>query len=234
MSVTATLASIPEREANLHTVVECLLPQVDRLAVYLNGYGPVPRWLRRDRVLVHQSEHEEAGDLGDAGKFFAVPPPGYHLVCDDDLVYPPDYAARMIGGVERYGRRAVVTLHGKRFDRMPAGSYYRGWSSNYRCLDEVREDVPVHVPGTGCMAYHTSAVRFAREDFPRPNMADIWVARKCQAEAVPVFCLAHGAGWLRQLPTTSTIFRSFQGRDAYQTEIVNAISWRDHACASPS
>ena len=110
--IRASLASIPARRDSLRRVVESLLPQVDRLGVYLNGYGDVPEFLADDRIDVARSE--DHGDLGDAGKMFWAAEPGvdYHLACDDDILYPADYVARMVAEVDRYGRRALVGCHG--------------------------------------------------------------------------------------------------------------------------
>src|SRR5262249_21870958 len=87
--VTASLASVPGRAEPLQAVVAALLPQVDALNVYLNGYEETPPFLDDDRIVVaHSREH---GDRGDAGKFFwAGEVDGYHLLCDDDMGYPAD------------------------------------------------------------------------------------------------------------------------------------------------
>jgi len=69
--VTASLASIPQREAGLRKVVQSIAPQVDALCVYLNGYAAVPKWLSGlANVAIFRSQ--EHGDIGDAGKFFPI------------------------------------------------------------------------------------------------------------------------------------------------------------------
>jgi len=86
--VTASLASIPSREAQLEVVVRQMLPQVGKLNVYLNGYEKVPRFLKHDRIVVRQSQTCEFGDQGDAGKFYwADDVEGYHFTIDDDLKF---------------------------------------------------------------------------------------------------------------------------------------------------
>ena len=121
--IRASLASIPERERSLQQTVASLLPQVDRLGVYLNGYDSVPDFLHDPRIDVARSE--ETGDRGDAGKFFWSDAGDfdYHLACDDDLLYPPDFAATMVAACDRHGRRALVGLHGALMREKPAGYY---------------------------------------------------------------------------------------------------------------
>jgi FkbM family methyltransferase len=195
--VTASLASVPARERALARVVGALLPQVDSLRVYLNGYVTTPAFLDDPRIVVaHSSDH---GDRGDAGKFFwAGEVDGYHLHCDDDIEYPPDYVAELIAGIERYGRGAVVGFHGATLPERVV-TYYRS-RRPFPCSQALGADTPVHVLGTGVAGYHSSAIRVAPADFRSPNMADIWFALLGQRQQVPFVCLAHRQGWLREQP----------------------------------
>ena len=202
-----------------------------------------------------QADHIIVGTdnrLGDATKFkpfFATPYPlvddpmkaedygmrtryeGYFLTCDDDLIYPPDYVERMIEGIERYNREAVVSFHGKRVDKIGT-PWYRFSGLRARCLGEVSGDMRIHVPGTGCMGWHSSTVRFIQEDFPEPNMADIWAAKKLQEAGVPCYVLAHDEGWIRHtkhIPMDDTLWRTNKANDdktQYMTEVFNGVKWQ--------
>ena len=50
--ITESLASIPTREWVLEKVVQRLLPQVDALNVFLNGWDHVPAFLQMDGICV--------------------------------------------------------------------------------------------------------------------------------------------------------------------------------------
>ena len=195
--VFASLATIPSRLDGLQRVVEALLPQVDGLGVYLNEYDRVPSFLDRREIVVERSE--DSGVRGDAGKFFwAGTRVGYHLVCDDDIAYPPDYVDRLVEGIERYGRRAVVGFHGCVL-RMPVADYH----SSRRLLhfsQALANDAPVHVLGTGVAGYHASAIDVWPKDFLAPNMADIWLALLGQHQRVPFVCLRRPKNWLSEFP----------------------------------
>lgn len=194
--VFASLASIPRRERGLRHVVGRLLAQVDTLGVYLNGYERVPPFLDDARIEVVRSQ--DHGDRGDAGKFcWAGSTSGYHLVCDDDIDYPPDYVARLVAGIERHRRRAVVGFHGRVMSDEIV-DYHR----SRRLLHFARalgSDTPVHVLGTGVCGYHAAAIRVDPTDFAAPNMADVWFALLGQRQRVPFVCLQREDGWLREL-----------------------------------
>jgi GT2 family glycosyltransferase/SAM-dependent methyltransferase len=194
----ASLASIPGREKTLRQVVRSLLPQVDQVNVYLNGYSRIPEFLRRPKIRVVRSQDTPFGDRGDAGKMYWVDgAKGYYLSCDDDILYPPDYVKQMIAGIERHGRRAVVSFHGSILHH-PFKDYITTRTS-LRCLRPLRVDTPAHVLGTGVMGFHTSTLRVSREDFRAPNMADIWMGVLGQQQRVPFVGLRHKGGWLAEV-----------------------------------
>ena len=222
--VMASLASIPSREGNLRRVVETLLPQVDRLNVYLNGYEVVPDFLDDRKIVIARSQ--DLGDRGDAGKFFWITrrgglgPPGargYHFTCDDDILYAPDHVQFMIQAIERYDRRAIVSLHGARL-RFPVRSYYRD-RVLFHCGAVIENDVVVHVGGTGVMAFHADTIRLREDDFSKPNMADIWMAVAARKQGVPIVVAAHGKERLEILPCEETIYdrNGAPGADEHMT-----------------
>ena len=191
--VTASLASIPGRAATLKNVIRRLLPQVDRLNVYLNGYADVPTFLHHPKIEFARSQ--DHGDRGDAGKFFwSDDATGFYLTCDDDILYPPDYVEMLVLVIEECHRQAAVSFHGA---VLPESiSDYYGSRLAYHCLADVNEDVPVHVLGTGVLGYHTSTIEVTGEDFKIPNMADIWFGILGQEQGVPFVCAAHEKEWL--------------------------------------
>jgi FkbM family methyltransferase len=199
--VCASVASVPGRERGLAEVVGALLPQVDRLCVYLNGYEHVPSFLDAAKVRVVRSQ--ESGDRGDGGKFFwAERSAGFAVVCDDDLRYPADYVARLVAGIERYQRRAIVGFHGAVLDDEFL-SYYRS-RRLYHFASALRRDTPVHVLGTGAAGYHHSALAVSARDFLVPDVADVSFALLGQRQRVPFVCLEHERGWLQELAGLAT------------------------------
>lgn len=195
--ITACMATYPARADACAEVLERLSPQVSQIWIYANGYDEVPEWMRRPGVSVTLAR-EAHGDLGDAGKFAmaAQVAEGYVLTVDDDLAYPPDYAARLIERAEAYARRAVVGVHGYRWTTHPAEISARH-VLHYR--DRQRTAGRVHVLGTGTVAYHRDTIPVERGWFERPNMADIWFARAAQRLGVPLVSVPRGRRWLTDI-----------------------------------
>lgn len=225
--IEASLASIPERERPLRAVLEALRPQVDALRVYLNNYRIVPSWVRK--IADDVATSQQHGDRGDAGKFFwCEQAKGIQLTVDDDIAYPRFYALSMAEAVEFYERRAAVGVHGVRL-REPMVSYYADRTALHftHALDE---DEPVHLVGTGCLAYHADALEVQREHFELPNMADVWFGLQCQRQGVPVRAVQRPEGWLRPLPSTGpAIYDRYRRDDQAQTQAVRRRwPWRLH------
>lgn len=222
--VTVSLATIPERQDALHDVLRSLLSQkVDTINVYLNNY---PRdWVARvdDSRIRWLWSQDLAGDLADSGKFYCADEiHGYHLTCDDDLIYPTNYVARLIHAIEDYQRQAVISFHGCVVDA-PISGYYRSRQRVYPCLGDVPDDRFVNVAGTGVMGYHTDTVRVHVEQFRKPFMADIWMGIICQQQQVPQVVRAHPKHWIIHYPIDerTTIYHRFRSNDDDMEHAIN-------------
>ena len=198
--VVASMATMPRRTELLRKTVARLTPQVDQLNVYLNDFDEVPDFLRHPKIRVLRSQDHE-GDLKDNGKFYPAGDLGdaYHVTVDDDLNYPPDYVARLVLGVERYQRRAVVGFHGVNLAE-PMENYLEGREVSHfpRAL---ADDVVVHLLGTGTLAYHTSTLDVALGDFETSGVADLWFAISAKRQDIPMICLNRSSRWLTALDT---------------------------------
>jgi hypothetical protein len=199
-NVVVCLATVRERRRALVDVLASLCPQCDDVRVYVHGYQKPHKGLQRFPVtLAWGWEH---GDRAAADKFWwapGLPDNAYLLTCDDDLVYPADYVRRMVDAVEFYGRRRVVAAHGVNWHPRPIRNYHRD-RFIFHFNRHVCADVPVHVPGTGCMAYHTSLWTVTPDDLPWRRGVDLGVALKAQREGIGCTVIGHDAGWIRLAP----------------------------------
>ncbi|MDP3910574.1 MAG: glycosyltransferase family 2 protein, partial [Gemmatimonadales bacterium] len=234
----ACMATIPGRADILPDVVVSLVDQIDLLCVYLNGHDDVPECLQRPDVLVARSQ--EHGDRGDAGKFWWIDKPETEgaviLTVDDDIIYPSDYAVRMVRALGELGRGAVVTVHGCDFVS-PIESFNTSRRSGpLHCMNALDRMTPVHLVGTGTAAFHRETVRMTPDDFRRPNMADVWFGRYTQRNRVPCYAVDRPKGWLKPFHLTKmgreTIYRRSVGQDEIQTELVQEVApWTHHKVA---
>lgn len=199
------MATIPGREKACKIAVSSLEDQLDELHVIDGENG-----------------------LGDANKFKGViGKEGYLFCMDDDIKFHPGYVDYMIEKIEQYNRKAVISLHGKILRKQPIQSFYdRHAFFKHRCMDEVKKDTPVHIPGTGVMAWHSDTISFSMDDFKAPNMADIWAGIKCEGENVPRICVAHPKDFLAGLNTNGyNCYEANRNRDHILTKAINSIKW---------
>ena len=225
------VASIPDRREYLRRAVASILPCLDQLHVYLNGYPDVPDFLDHSKIVVQRSQ--EHGDLGDAGKFYGLAADatrGYFFALDDDIVYPPDFVWTLLNHLraERAQRRKVaVGLHGK---LMPpqVEHYYQGHVRQYHCAHALAEAKAVHVLGTGALVFHTDDLPLSMADFADPkNMADIYFSIACQRHNVGCVVIPRPDHYIRiqPVPVAQTIWGQHHRSDQAQTDLFN--SWHD-------
>lgn len=226
------MATMPPREHSLRETVESVIDQCDELNIYMNNWNHVPDFLHHPKINIFRSQ-ENLGDLGDVGKFFMCDEwKGYIFTIDDKIIYPPDYTKSMIYAIEKYGRRAVVSHHG-RIMKPDCESYYRDYAHSVSCLDHNPEDIFGHVLGTGVMAFHSSTFRFNLDIFESTNMSDIWMSIALQLAGIPIVLLKHDAGYIRLSllqDNNMSISAQCSHRDQPQTDAVNAVEWHTHTC----
>jgi glycosyltransferase involved in cell wall biosynthesis len=230
--VTASMASFPARRVMLEQTVASIIPQVDFLNVYLNGYDETPGFLRNAKIQVIHSR--EYGDLRDNGKFFFLDsvPWGYHFTIDDDIVYPHDYVQKMVLKIEQYNRKAIVGCHGVVF-AAPFVEFMKGRQVfHFKC--GLASDRLVNLLGTGTTAYHVGAISLSRIDFREPGMADLWLAVAAKRQKVPMIAIERAEAWLRPLAEAdaSSLYSQALNHSQLQTSIVrDEESWRlDELC----
>jgi hypothetical protein len=216
-----SLASMPNRVDTLKTIVEQMLPQVDRICVYLNCYHDVPGFLQNDRIEIARSQ--DHGDQGARGKlWFVEKHRGYHIIGDDDLSYPPDYAARMVAEIEQYQRRAVVGLHG--YDLPTPFIGYVKTPKVFNFQTAVAEDRVVDIVGTGMMAFHSDLVPCGIFDrIGHPNMVDPYFATWTRQNLIPIVCIARSEKWLRQARIYPSIYDWVKKDDSVQTSLCREL-----------
>lgn len=227
--IVAGVASIPDRVEYLRQAVASVVPYVDELHVYLNGYPETPAFLDHPKITVHRSQ--EHGDLGDAGKFFTVGTQRcYYLAIDDDIVYPPDFVWTLLNhlrNARKKGRKVAVGLHGKVMPSRVA-HYYGGHLCQYHGTQALAEAKAVHVLATCGLVFHTDDLPITIADFAGPrNMADIHFSIACQRHQVGCLVIPRPDRWIRiqPIPVENTIWGQYHRNDWAQTELFN--SWPD-------
>lgn len=195
--VTASMAAMPEREQLLEKTVASLLPQIDKLNIYLNEWDNVPDFLNHEKINAIRSQ-DAKGDLGAAGKFFwSREVRGIHLTVDDDIIYPPDYVHQMVECIEKY-KGYAISFHGskmleeKKFRRREVHHFHR----------QIDNDIDVDFIGTGVAGYDSDIVTIVPDDFLSNNWADGWFAIAARKRRIPLKVMAHEGSWIEAQKVT--------------------------------
>ena len=182
-----------KRQIGLEKAVKSLEGQYDQLFVYLNNYKKIPTFLKGKKNIKCFISSRCDNDLNDKGKFYALQfvESGYFLTCDDDFIYPNDYAKNIVENIEKNKRKAIITHHGHYFLDNPITNYYHGRANRVWCTKENKKEMQVHVGGTGVMGFHTDTIRFSHKDFEEPFMSDVHLSLAAAKLKVPIICPPH-------------------------------------------
>jgi len=220
-TITASIATIKGREKALEKAVSSLLPQVDRLCIYFNYQPisfPVFDYPCKIEYCVGNNEYRDTAKFWWTDKI-----PGYHLICDDDLYYPPDFAAFMEDHCDEFG---VVALMGRNYPKRKINSYYRDFDKDqiYRMFENVKVWHKVELIGTCALCFHTDDIKISVENQYFENLnSDLWFSILCREAGVEGFALPHKADYVKYLLSRDdwTVFKEYSFRDELQTRLFN-------------
>lgn len=223
--ITYNIASY-ERPTGLIKTIESIFDQCDRINVALNSYKSIPVELYDKKIAIFVTNN----DKGDAYKFIQLSnSDGYFFTVDDDIVYPRNYTKYMIDAVEKYNRKAIITLHGRKYTRYPITSMFETESKLYHFNENVIEDAVVDIGGTGVMCFHTDLMKLPLDHFEIPNMADIWVAKWAKENRIKIICASHSQGYVKAQPfDEQSIYITAKSNDTVQTEIINSMLFSEY------
>lgn len=235
--ITVAMASFPPRKAGLILTVNAILPQCDRLCLYLNGYDEVPEELpKSDKLeIVLAGPNSDAPDKGSQGKHHWLDkyPDGYYLTVDDDIFYPPDYTEKMVKAIEKYSRKAIVTCHGTSYKldaegHIPKGGLDRAHMLYWMYDKEFCEDIYVLGCGNGCSGYCPSELGMtcAISSGPIHSGDDGDCALFAQKNKIPIVRMATEAEWLRPNAEVWPIEAQFRNPALAKLRDAKARSWK--------
>lgn len=215
------MASLPDRRETLMKSLTSLINQVDTVQIalsYKNGVIEMMADINPGKI----STVHHTNTLQDGARFInAAAKPGYCLVCDDDILYPPDFVQTMI---KNYNG-GFLTVMGKVLKPRPIASYYKGWAKNYGTFSEVTELQQVDIPGCCGILWHTDRVQVNETDMSIPN-SDVCIGVLAKQRGIPCHVIPHAADWLKDLMVelpkdTLSIFGKYRRNDKVQTEFIN-------------
>ncbi|MGK7871394.1 glycosyltransferase family 25 protein [Falsiroseomonas sp. E2-1-a20] len=195
--VVASISSGLDRVAQLHDAVSSLLPQCDRIRVFLDGDGEVPPILSHPRVEIRRSsDFDVLGPLGRFSWHNELDAPGYRLALDDRLIYPADFAAEMVAGCRRSNDQAFVGLAGAllRQPQRPGAHPASWWLA---AENGLAADRGMHLLSTGTLCWHSAHRPFGRGELKHRGSLDVQLALLAQRQAIPMVALARPTNWVQ-------------------------------------
>lgn len=228
--VTAYMATFPTRELIIAEAVESLLPQVDKLVIWVNGEMELPQICYHEKVELYWGKDVLGFDIGCAGKFaFAFEWDGYIFTVDDDIIYPSDYVERSIAKIEEYERKCVLSWHG-RLTRLPITVYRSAKDMIKNCSfqQNVEEDTECHIIGTGVMFFHIDTIvpKYDVMEMKHTNVSDIHFAQSMDMRGIKTIVAAHDRGWLKALVPVEGISHHKEN-DKFHCDLINVHPWRE-------
>lgn len=216
---------MPSRIGSLRIALPHILPQVDRLYVYLDKYTEVPRELAGNNRIVPLLPARGERSLGCAGKFSCLvlnPEPCLFFGFDDDIVYHAGYVDHMAAALAKFRYKALIGLHGAVYD-FPAASYV----ANRRIIHFSRElegDFRVDELGTGTVAFHSGCLTLAPGNWRYPNMTDLFLMLDAVRQNVRRVCVARPEGLLQPIAQKQedSLFARSLADDSKETFLLQA------------
>lgn len=178
MKILVGIATFNNR--NIQPTIDSLIGQVDEIHVYDNEVNP---------------------NLTDNGKFKVfekVKEPCYVFLCDDDLIYPPNYVRHTIEQIERY--KCIITHHGRKLKKKDV-NYYGGHHFGVACLHHSSYKGILHVAGTGVTAFRSDYfLPVGLHEAKYHRMADLVFSLEAAKQGKVIYTVPHNRGWIKQVP----------------------------------
>jgi hypothetical protein len=218
------MATMPSRAATAPTAIASILPQVDRLWLFLDRFDHVPSYAEDERIRVLRSQ--DVGDLRANGKLVAVAlesEPCTFFGADDDVSYPADYCAELEAHLGRCRGTAVVGVHAGVL-RRPFASYGRDLKVFHRRAGQRRAE-GVDLLGSDSLAFRTATLRFDVREWTDVNMVDLSFARVARERSVPLVKVPRPAHWLSALDENQddSIWMGVLADDSRQTLLAREL-----------
>jgi len=219
------MGTMPSRAAGLPAALAEILPQVDRLHLFLHGYDTVPDIARHPKILPYLAPREHP--FRAAGKYYGLQfeqqQSCVYLGFDDDILYRAGHVARLIRALKRYRGRVVVGIHGARY--LSPEATFRTHRRSYHFERFLPLDYVVDMVGTGTLAFISSELPMFPPDWRWGDMLDLMTATEAEQRNMPRVVVARPARSIVAIATNQddSIWRAATRDDTRQTEQLRAL-----------
>ncbi len=183
------MSSIPSRADGLAEVLAHVLPQVDRLHLFLHGYSELPDASKDPKItaVLASADHPYRA----SGKFHGLAcesAPCLYFCFDDDIVYHAGHVERLARGVARYRGTALVGLHGARY--LSPHARFLTHRRSYHFERGLRMDRRVDLLGSGTLGFVSDLLPVDPVRWAHGDMDDLMLAIEAERLGIRRVALA--------------------------------------------
>lgn len=225
------MATYPARFGKLGEVIASILPQLDKLYVYINESDEVPECLLHDKIIPLLGKDHD-GNLSATGKVYPLKyiKDGYCFTLDDDFILPSDYVLKMKNAIDTFDKKAIMTVHGSIF--APNADWYFERSVVYEVKQALDHFRFVNLPGSATLAFHTSTLDIQYSDFPKTPMVDLQFAIQALEQQVPILAIPREEDWLSFLNYSGLWEVNKNEMTHHTTAMINHAPWSFNRCVT--
>ncbi|TCJ13419.1 hypothetical protein EZJ19_10230 [Parasulfuritortus cantonensis] len=225
LPVVGAMATMPTRADSFRVMLDSVLPQLDLLYVFLDGFAEIPAWLSglakcRVELIPADSPLHNASRLLAPARFGAE---AVFLFLDDDILYPADYVQRILAGLRRYDYRAWVGFHGTLF--LPPHERFVLHRKTFPFFKRLKRDRQVHLLGCGTLACHSALLGMNPEGWRHPRLDDLYMATEAAGAGIDLIALRRPARWLRAIAQNQpdSMWRQAQDDDRVPSRLMREL-----------
>lgn len=232
------MATMPTRAASLPLALASILPQVDRLYVYLDKHDAVPQALKGHRKIVPIlpadlprliGRPQNQPPLNAAGKFLAtlLEADGLFFGFDDDIIYPRDYTRALSAALAARGNRALVGVFGVVY-REPYRSYVND-RITYHFAAALAAPRDVDALGTGTVAFDMGVYRPDFLAWESTKMLDLKLAIEAHGKGLSRVAIRRPPDYLKAIAEAQadSLWKARLASDTVESAVLaaNAQLW---------
>lgn len=213
---------MPSRAHTFVKVLATILPQVERLFVYLDkGAALPPDYVDHPKIVALAGD--PAASFASSGKFLGLerhPEPCLYFCFDDDLLYPPNYVDVLTRTLARNNLQALVAVHGA-FFQPP----YRSFLTDRKIFHfsgALSVDCHADILGTGTLGFYSGNFRVDIRSWPYHDMDDLMIAIAAVKQGLPRILIRRPQNYVQALESQQpdSVYRALTRDDLRQSEIM--------------
>lgn len=217
------LATMPTRADTAEIAIASILPNVDKLYVFLDGFSQVPDYFNAKKITLFRSQEE--GDLRANGKFLGLSKAcekDVYVCFDDDLKYPRNYTAWLKFNMKYLPERAAVGIHGSVFHKEIHSYHDRGVFIGKKAQWIPRR---VDVLATNACMHCVRHMQFDVKKWSKVNMVDLHFATEAFNAGIKLWTIPRYANWVRYLQEeqSDSIFSRLLKDDSEQIKMLKSL-----------